>query len=142
MKNDHGFKGCFFKDDIPNSLKNNESIIINLDSSSTGRGGTHWTTLKKTKDGYVYFDSFGMPCPEQVKKLTKGAKMLWNSSQFQHNDSILCGYYCVFVLQELYKRKSYYDVLYGLNLNSTEANEALIRSVFYNRVSSLNPTRP
>jgi hypothetical protein len=130
MKNNKGFKGCYYKDELPKTLKNGESIVINLDSSSTGNGGTHWTALKKTKDGYVYFDSFGMPCPEQVKQLTKEAKILWNSSQFQHKDSVLCGYYCVYVLRKLYDGQRFYDILYSLNLNSTQANEELIRSLF------------
>ncbi len=46
------------KDQLPNKIRKNESMIINLDNS-TGRG-THWVCFSKKDNVINYFDSFGI----------------------------------------------------------------------------------
>jgi hypothetical protein len=41
------FRGVYMKDQLPNKIQKNESMIINLDNSSGP--GTHWVCSKKIK---------------------------------------------------------------------------------------------
>jgi hypothetical protein len=37
---------------------------------------------------------------------------MWTFSKIQSNDSILCGFYCIKLIREMDKGKSFYDTLY------------------------------
>ena len=79
--------------------KKHSACIINLDD--LGNQGTHWVccfpsiTFGNTLN---YFDSFGIPCPEEYAKRAKKDKLqiIYNTSQYQELTSVLCGYYCLF----------------------------------------------
>lgn len=99
--------GCFFKDELPRNIEFNKGYIINMEDSVSGEGlptdGTHWTCLfvKKYPDGNVdpiYFDSFGAPPPEAVKKFVKTNtnKFLPNTTKdIQSIVNNACGWYCM-----------------------------------------------
>ena len=66
--------------------------IINLDNK--GGSGTHWTVMKVLDDMIIYFDSFGIPMPQDVlQKFAKQREVIYNVSQVQDIDSDACGYY-------------------------------------------------
>ena len=129
MKNENRFKGTFYKDNL-HKINENESIIVNLDNSTTGLGGTHFTCLYNNGDHYYYFDSFGVQPPKYVIKMAGNKRIIWNDSQFQHINSDLCGFYCMYVLKELYINRSFYDIIYSMNLNNQLKNEKMIRNYF------------
>ena len=58
------FKGCYMREQIPN-LKIGESIIINLDDLDSD--GSHWCACVCTKNLNLYFDSYGLPYPDELK---------------------------------------------------------------------------
>jgi len=71
---------CGFKDELPTKLKTNKYYMINLedaeDINGNDNGGSHWTGFQVGKNGNgkmraVYFDSYGAPPPEVVKKTVK-----------------------------------------------------------------------
>lgn len=55
------FRGVFMRDALPRLLYENESAIINLDS--THGSGTHWVCYRKRGTIVEYYDSFGNLSP-------------------------------------------------------------------------------
>jgi len=85
--------GVFSKDTLPDRCYVG-SYIINMEDSDVGNG-THWVLLKifPTKE-VIYFDSFGLPFPEQIKDFVKG-KIAISNREIQHIDATTCGYFCL-----------------------------------------------
>lgn len=99
--------GCFFKDQLPSTLKYNEVYIINLQDSETEDGdensGTHWTMgyIRKTPKGQlqpIYFDPYGCPPPQIVKTIIdKQTKQVcpYTTKDIQSLMNNACGFYCL-----------------------------------------------
>lgn len=116
------------RDELPKKIANKEYRIINLDHSSNS--GTHWVAIindPKLKYSF-YFDSYGLvPPTEAVKYMkTSGKQIYYNSSQIQLVNSVACGFYCLYVINEFNKGRPIYDILYGFNQKPTQANEQFI----------------
>lgn len=100
--------GTFPKDylkDIPTSeLKNDFSTIINLGSSDTG--GSHWVMVCKKDDELLYFDSYGVKfIDDSIKKFIDRCNCknrYLNEDQIQDFNSILCGYYSMKIIKNIY----------------------------------------
>lgn len=107
------FKGVHTKDIIPN-IKKGESIIINLDDSDGD--GTHWVCCFHG-DYMEYFDSFGLPPPENVLKMMKkmNKNCCYSTSQIQEAASSMCGYFCMYYIKHRKKGEKMYDILYKFN---------------------------
>jgi hypothetical protein len=107
-----------------------QSMIINLDRDPNGQG-THWTCLFVShKLPYnIYFDSFGVsPSDIIIKYLKQNGKLVkFNNSEIQHMKSIMCGYYCIYVLDKLNKGHNIYDILMKFEQDPDLFNEKLIQ---------------
>jgi hypothetical protein len=89
---------------LPKKLKN-QAIIINLEDIETQGNGTHWVcALNKNGQNY-YYDSFGVPPDDDVLEMFKnsGGKSYYNDSQQQKIESIRCGYFCIYVINKIFK---------------------------------------
>jgi len=118
-RNEPGWNRVFSRDNLPKRIKDTENGIINMDSTSGP--GTHWICYynhPKFKD-VLYFDSFGLTPPKEIEKFlrTSRKKILLNSAQIQHNQSVLCGYYCIYFILELNKGTNYTMCYISYNLN-------------------------
>ena len=99
-------KVCF-KDELPKTLKFNTAYIINLEDSVDEEGndnqGTHWTCLQVNKypTGLIepiYFDPYGAPPPECVKKFVKDnihKDLPYTDKDIQSLMNNACGFYCL-----------------------------------------------
>ena len=107
-------EGVVFKNELPKKLEYNKSYFINLENSVDENGqnqGTHWTCLQvnKYKDGKIqpfYFDPYGMPPPENIKKVVMentGQKLPFNTKDIQSLMNNACGYYCSALLHYVNK---------------------------------------
>ena len=85
------FKGIFARDEV--MPREHSPCIINLDSLKNA--GTHWVCCAPGQKFTWYFDSFGMGFPQEFKS---SKPVIWNSSQYQNINSVLCGYYCLYFL--------------------------------------------
>ena len=106
-------EGIVFKDELPSKIKYNKAYIINLENEYDDEGrpndGSHWTCLQVNKydNGKIepfYFDSYGMPPPESVKKAvlnTTGQKLPFNTKDIQSMMNNACGFYCCALLHYL-----------------------------------------
>ena len=120
---------------------NHSPCIINLDD--LGSQGTHWVCCFPTfqvgpfggpQDKKLnYFDSFGMPYPEEYAKRAKKDKLqiIYNTSQYQELTSVLCGYYCLFILHRaMVFNEKYKDILKVFDKNNQKYNEKFIKNYF------------
>ena len=107
-----GYRGAVPVDRLPKTLKQGQSLIINLQTSQ--EGGSHWVCLKHLPGLSLYFDPFGAPPDDRVLALLhrSGGTPYVNNSQYQHKDSDRCGAYCAYVLQNVRSTKDIYRVLY------------------------------
>ena len=124
------FKGIFSRDS-KDHLHKTGSCIINLDDKIGN--GTHWVATDIKGNEVVYFDSFSMPPPiefiQYAKKIKK--KIIFNSGHpIQELQSVRCGYYCLYFLNEI-REKSFYDVLKVFSLNDPMKNERFIKIYFH-----------
>ena len=86
------FRGVFSRDALPNRKHKNECGIVNLDDIKGP--GTHWTAYCITKKENEYFDSFGLPMPEEVADYL-GKNTIYSPDELQDRDSIFCGLWCI-----------------------------------------------
>lgn len=96
---------CFKNELLEEPLKYNRGYIINsqddvCDETGEENGGIHWTALyvAKTKDGHIqplYFDSFGAPPAEDVKKFVKPHYLPYFTKDIQSLMADCCGFYCL-----------------------------------------------
>lgn len=114
---------CDFKDRLErHKLQLNKGYIINLQDEfnpQTGEQdqGTHWTAFQCNEKGCYYFDSFGMPCPEVVKRFihrfNPELKIIYNEVDIQSLMSDVCGWYCMAFLYAINnERMSTGDLVY------------------------------
>ena len=127
----NNFKGIFSRNEHMPKPKHSP-CIINLDDLEGP--GTHWVTCYPLKDNKTqyYFDSFGMPYPEEYKARAKydNVKVIYNTNQYQHVKSLLRGYFCIYFLNEMHKGKSFLEVLKPLSTTNTIYNEKFITNYF------------
>jgi len=114
-----------------------ESGVVNLDDDSGP--GTHWVAYIVDKNLPIafYFDSFGMPPPKEIVRYLHKLSpkpLAYNSSQIQNISSILCGYYCVYVLKKFYRSErdinALYDILYSFDQEPVMDNEKKMLKIF------------
>lgn len=99
---------CGFKTELAdNKLKYNKSYIVNMQDALSPDGkqneGTHYVCFQANKypNGKVekiYFDSFGMPPPQEVIKFLGKGTLPHNIKDIQSLMNGACGYYCLALL--------------------------------------------
>ena len=134
------FRGVISRDQIAliGSWKNFEGYyIVNLNDST--QPGSHWVVIhvrgstEPLKYEYLeYFDSFGLNAPMELVELSDKFHLnyLYNSTQYQDLKSVLCGYWCLYFVNESQKGRSYYDILKPFSHTDTQFNERLIVEYF------------
>ena len=123
------FKGIFSRDS-KDHLHRTGSCIINLDDEIGN--GTHWVATDIKGKNVFYFDSFAQPPPIEFVHYAKriGKEIFFNSGHpIQELQSVRCGYYCLYFLNEI-RKKSFYDVLKVFSLNDPMKNERFIKEYF------------
>jgi len=95
------FRGVFMKDQLPNKIRKNESMIINLDNS-TGQG-THWVCFSKKDNVINYFDSFGIKPPTELINYFRNCEVFYNVDKNQNFDKVICGHLCLNFLENVSK---------------------------------------
>ena len=113
------------------------NYIINLDSSTDGRNGTHWTVLILTKDVALYFDSFGCVPPQGAADFIRKKYKVhsFNNEIIQNINSDNCGFFCIALLIYLktHSDLNIYDAANGyINLfkSDTTKNDEILFNYF------------
>ena len=130
------YGGTYSKDMLPNKMEN-KFYIINLDDS-TGLG-SHWTMIAPLKRT-IYFDAFGAPPPVNALRFMKTRKnpmksektMYYSTLQLQDIKSSLCGYYCIYIIDQITSGRDFLDII-SQDFNNDEAvNDKYIMKYFKN----------
>ena len=99
------FRGVYLRDELPKRskvkrsfLKVKECGILNLDDSSGP--GTHWVAWMYSRGRKIYFDSYGLPPPNELLKYLRD-DVYYNSERIQPDDQVFCGHLCLYVLKKV-----------------------------------------
>ena len=124
-------RGVFYKDQLSSVKYQNGNYIVNLDSSITNRGGTHWCLLIVKGSQIAWFDSFGANAPLEVQEFIHHRKYGFNNWIIQDLTSSLCGFYCLGLLlnqnMDLFVSMNDYVNLF---VDNTKKNDGLLRKFF------------
>ena len=132
------FGGVISKDELQSQerlLKYNDkrAWIINMEDSDAG-GGSHWCLLSLLDGGNgIYFDSYATPPPKDVLNFMKRHRSnnFMNNTEVQSLKSTSCGWYVIYILNNLIKNRKFLDILddFTEDLNH---NEKVLREYFKN----------
>jgi len=145
--------GVYMKDELKLIPAINGNYIINLDSSSTGRNGTHWTCLiLNDKLGNVFFDSFGCIPSLEVIDFIKRSKLKtygYNNWIIQDIHSEFCGFFCLAFFICIKKQLKEQNIITSSNnfvnmfVDNTKQNDTILKNFFMNiskKISSIVKT--
>jgi hypothetical protein len=96
--------GIVMKDELKNLKPRNGNYIINLQSTTAGKNGSHWVSFCIEDKDIFYFDSFGCVCPTEITRFCKripNSKLAYNYLQIQYIDIETCGFFCLIFLLHL-----------------------------------------
>ena len=83
---------------------NDEAYIINLEDKNSK--GTHWVSFFIDKNLATYFDCFGIEyISQEVLNKFKEKSITHNIFRMQDNESIMCGFYCIAFMENIYLQK-------------------------------------
>ena len=106
LKNDKNYIGTFAKNNVP-QLINNQSTIVNLADSN--QKGSHWIAMKFIDKRLFYFDSNGiLLIPDIIRKQYPTSKIITNIYKIQSNNSNECGKFCIMYIKTNIKNESDY----------------------------------
>ena len=104
------FGGVYASDEFNIKLLNGQKRkgwIVNLNPKKKKDGG-HFVCILQEKNVIFYIDPVGLPClskPLRAMLVKSGKKILFNSSQIQHFQSVACGMFSVLFLLYFSKKK-------------------------------------
>ena len=123
-QNERRFNGVFSRDNLPNSIKNG-AYVINLDEYHDI--GTHWVALYVNNKTMIYFDSFGVEhIPREIMKFI-ARKKITNIYRIQAYDSIMCGFFCIGLINFMFNGKSLTDYTNLFSPNDFIKNDIILK---------------
>jgi hypothetical protein len=107
-------------DELPASIKNRpRTFVVNTDPCS--KSGSHWTVFHFPDKGPCeFFDSAGnLPAFYQPRfefvLVVNGSHYLYTPDRIQPTDSVTCGLYCVYFVQQRYGNVSFKNIMKGFS---------------------------
>jgi len=100
--------------------------------------GSHWVlvydvnTRRGEKKRCIYFDSYGISPPEEIKEFMRKSKkpLVYSDAQYQTLDSSNCGYFCIDTINRLEKGQSLETILGPvLDEKNLEKNEIRMNKI-------------
>ena len=128
-QNEPRFNGLYSRDNLQ-KIKDG-TYIINLDEYSDI--GTHWVTSYVQNDDVTYFDSFGVGhIPKEIRTFIGNKNIKTNIFGIQAYDSIMCGYFCIGLIDFILAGKTKFTDLFSPN--NFERNDDIILNYFETKV--------
>ena len=126
-KNESRFNGVYSRDNL--SKIKDGAYVINLDEYSDI--GTHWVALYVKDNDITYFDSFGVEhIPKEIKAFIKNKNIKVNIFRILAYDSIMCGYFCIELINFLFKGKTLTEFTNLFSPNNFKKKDDIILSYF------------
>ena len=80
----------------------------------------------------TYFDSFGVErIPKEIKKFISNKNIKTNIFRIQAHDSIMCGYFCIGVIDFMSSGKTLTDFTIFFSPNDFKRNDDIILKYFF-----------
>ena len=120
------FGGVCSRDTLPRVIKP-KFYIVNLDEADGP--GSHWVCIYNCNPGICYyFDSFGVdPCEEVLRFMKQTGKKIASSTyQIQQLGTIMCGYFCIYVCDQLLNNIPFCDILLQFDPTRYQNNDNII----------------
>ena len=127
--NNKRFGGVYSRNTLPLNIQS-KFYIVNLDDANGP--GTHWVCIFNChQDVCYYFDSFGVdPCDEVLAFMRQSHKKIAMSTyQIQKLGTIMCGYFCIYVCNELLNDVPFCDILLKFDPNKFHNNDSIIKEL-------------
>ena len=107
----------------------NGTCVINLDHSENT--GTHWTVIFVKLNEVIYFDSFGVEyIPNEIMEKIKHKNIKTNIFRIQDNNSIMCGYFCILLIDYMLNNKTLTDFTNLFSPWDFKKNDQIIKKYF------------
>ena len=126
--NELRFNDVFWRDYLPKETKDG-AYVINLDEHADS--DTHWIGLFCNRNKIVYFDSFSIEhVSEEIKKFIKTKNIKANIFRIQANNSVMCGYFCIGIIDFMLAGKTLTDYTSLFSPHDFNKNDQIILSYF------------
>ena len=103
--------------------------VINLDEFKSM--GAHWIALKVNDTNIIYFDSFEVEhIPKEIAKFIGNKNIITYIHRIQAHDMIMCGYFCIGLINIILKLKSLLDYIKLFSPKEYEKNDKIILKYF------------
>ena len=130
--------GVISRDNLPR-IKDGK-YVINIDDKNSK--GTHWVSLFINKNTAAYFDYFGIEqIPQEVINKIKDKLITHNIVGIQHNEFIMCGFYCIAFIEYIVGGKKLLDCTNLFSPNDYKKNDKIIFKYFKNKYGRTSNTR-
>ena len=132
------YGGCYSRDllkKVPHSITSTQRIyVVNIDPSYSDNGGTHWIAVSTLNPQFgIIFDPFGVDptedCIDFVKNQCNRKYIYCNTNSVQDISSDSCGYFCLYVLDQLLLGKRFTEILSTFSTNRLD-NEKMLKNYF------------
>ena len=122
------FGGIYSKDELSGVDLEDKFYIVNMENSGDGQG-THWVLVFNVRPRQIlYFDSFGLPPPEEILRFMRRAKtkaknadrdpkkkLFYSTFQIQDLEDSNCGYFVAYVAKQLLRGKAFLNILFDFD---------------------------
>ena len=128
--------GIYSIDTLPTHIEYPAALIVNLSPSTST--GTHWTAIYIDQLAHgKYFDSFGRDPPKPILKFMQRNCKLFrvNQTQYQHENSLLCGSFCIVFIYFCVRGK---NILSSFHTSNIQKNDAIVKKLVQNIVKQNN----
>ena len=127
-KNESRFNGVYSRNNLPSKITD-VTYVINLDEYSDI--GIYWIALSVKNNDVTYFDSFGVEhIPKEIKAFIKNKNIKVNIFRILAYDSIMCGYFCIELINFLFKGKTLTEFTNLFSPNNFKKKDDIILSYF------------
>ena len=93
--------------------------------------GTHWVSLFVKANEVICFDSFGVEhIPKEINKFIGNKKIKASIFRIQAYDSIMCGHFCIEVINYILKDQILLDYTNLFSTNDFKKNDRVIKRIF------------
>ena len=133
-QNEPKFNGAYSRKEL--SKIKDGAYIINLDEYESIE--THWIPLYVNAKNVTYFDSFGAEhIPKEIRKFIGNKNIITNIYRIETYDSIMCGYFCIGIIDFMLKVKSLLEYTNLLSSNEYKNNDKIILKYFHWNLNKL-----
>ena len=109
-----------------------QKMVLNLINLDEYRDiGTHWVALYVNNKTITYFDSFRVEqYSKEIMKFINRKNIITNIYRIQAYDSVMCGYFCIGLINFMFNGKSLMDYNSLFSPNDLKKNDDIILKYF------------